>query len=138
MEDLESISKILSLAIRLENLCEGFDETNKSAVLTSKAKIMFELSKRDFVSPSILKNNVGLAKSNIALLCKSLANEGLIQKKKDKFDTREVMYSLTDSGREYITDYLKKVKKNFAGQLAYKDNMEQIDKSVQDLFELVK
>ena len=138
VEDYERISRILDLAIRLENLCEGFDETNKSAILTSKIKILFELSKKDVVTPSTLKNNVGLAKSNIAILCNSLAKEGLIEKKKDKFDTREILYSLTDSGREHLAEYLKKAQKNFEGQLAYKDNMEQIDTEVQNLYELVK
>ena len=138
VEELERISRILELAIRLENLCEGFDETNKSAVLTSRVKILLELNKKDFVTPNALKNNVGLAKSNIAILCNSLVEEGFVDKTRDKIDTREILYSLTDSGKKFVEQYLKQAKKNFEGQLAYKDNMEQIEAKANDLFELVK
>lgn len=138
MVDNQKIKNILSLAIRLENLCEGFDETNKSAVLTSRIKVLLEISKAEFVTPNILKTNVGLAKSNIAILCNALTKESLIKKNKDSTDTREISYSITEKGLDELDKFLSKAKKNFEGRLAYKNNMKQIDESVENLLQLVK
>lgn len=138
MVDNQKIKNILSLAIRLENLCEGFDETNKSAVLTSRIKVLLEISKAESVTPNILKTNVGLAKSNIAILCNALTKESLIKKNKDSADTREISYSITEKGLDELDKFLSKAKKNFEGRLAYKNNMKQIDESVENLLQLVK
>ena len=136
--DNQKIKNILSLAIRLENLCEGFDETNKSAVLTSKIKILLEMSKAESITPNVIKTNIGLAKSNIAIICNTLAKEGLIKKNRDSDNTREISYSITQKGLEELDCFLSKAKKNFQGRLAYKNNMKQIDESVEDLMNLVK
>lgn len=136
--DNKRIKNILSLAIRLENLCEGFDETNKSAVLTSKVKVLLEISKENSVTPNTIKSNIGLAKSNIAIMCNALAEEGLIHKNKDSADTREISYSITEKGLDELDKFLLKAKKNFEGRLAYKNNMKQIDETVEDLLSLVK
>ena len=138
MTDNQKIKNILSLAIKLENLCEGFDETNKSVVLTSKIKLLLEISKAESVNPNTLKNSVGLAKSNIAIMCNSLEKEGLIKKNKNKNDTREISYSITEKGLKELDLFLIKAKKNFEGCLAYKNNMKQIDESVENLLQLVK
>ncbi len=135
--NLNDIKSVILLASRLQNLFEGFDETNKSAVLTSKVKILIQASIKDRVSPSLLKRTVGLAKSNIALLCGKLQKEGLIEKYRDAFDTREISYGITDAGRDYLNDFLTKAKKNFEGELAYKNNIEQINKQVKALFEMI-
>lgn len=136
--DNKRIKNILSLAIRLENLCEGFDETNKSAVLTSKVKVLLEISKENSVTPNTIKSNIGLAKSNIAIMCNALVEEGLIHKNKDSADTREISYSITEKGLDELDKFLLKAKKNFEGRLAYKNNMKQIDEAVEDLLSLVK
>ena len=133
----DMISKILSLAVRLENLCEGFDSSNKSAVLTSRIKILIELSKKDSTTPRVLMSNVGLAKSNIAMLCNELVKEELISKKRDNFDTREISYSITEKGIEVLNNYFAKAQKNFEGELEYKNNIKQIEQSVSNLLELV-
>ena len=137
MENFDKIKKVLALAVRLENLCEGFDATTKSATLTSKIKVLLELSKAESVTPATLQVKVGLAKSNLAILCNKLIDEKLIDKKRDEFDGREISYSLTKNGEEELVSYLKKAQKNFERQLAYKNNMKQIDESVKDLTELV-
>ena len=138
MVDNQKIKNILSLAVKLENLCEGFDETNKSAVLTSKMKVLIMMSKADFVTPNELKTDIGLAKSNIAILCNALIKEELIKKNKDVAGAREISYSITSKGLDELDKFLLKAKKNFEGRLAYKNNMKQIDESVEDLLNLVK
>ena len=136
--DKEFAKNVVSLISRLQNLCEGFDETNKSAVITSKVKILLELSKAQSVTPSIIKHNIGLAKSNVAIICNRLIEEGLVLKSKDSLDTREISYSITEAGKKFLEEFLLKTKRNFESELAYKNNIKQIDAAVNDLLGLVE
>lgn len=136
-KNLDDIKDILSLAIRLQNLCEGFDTTNKSAVITSKIKILLELSKKPATTPSALRERIGLAKSNITIICNNLIAEQLIQKSRDNIDTREIYYGLTQKGSEFLERFLSTAKKNFASELAYKNNIKKINEAVKELLKLV-
>ena len=138
MNELNGIKNVLNLVTRLQSLCEGFDDTNKSAIITSRFKILLELSEKQNVSPNVLKINIGLAKSNLAILCNSLVKDGLIQKTKDEFDSRSIFYNITESGSQFLNSVLAQMKKNFEGELAYKNNLRQINSSVEDLLDLVK
>ena len=138
MSELQGIKDIVGLIARLEVLCEGFDDLNKTAVLTSKVKVLLEVSNQNNVSPNKLKIKVGLAKSNLTLLCNSLVKDGLITKNRDDFDNRAIFYNITEKGRDYLNIILAKMKKNFEGELAYKNNMKQVDVAVKNLNELVK
>lgn len=137
-QNVEDIKSVILLGARLQNLCEGFDDTNKSAVITSKMKILLAISAHESASPSVIKNEVCLAKSNVAYLCNSLLADGYITKTKGTFDTREISYALTEKGSEHMNDFLSKAKKNFECELAYKNNMKEINQAVVDLLELVK
>ena len=138
MSELQGIKDIVGLIARLEVLCEGFDDLNKTAVLTSKVKVLLEVSNQNNVSPNKLKTKVGLAKSNLTLLCNSLVKDGLITKNKDEFDNRAIFYNITEKGRDYLNVILGKMKRNFEGELAYKDNIKQVDVAVKNLNELIK
>lgn len=138
MSDLQGIKDIVGLIARLEVLCEGFDDLNKTAVLTSKVKVLLEVSNQNNVSPNKLKTKIGLAKSNLTLLCNSLVKDGLITKDRDEFDNRAIFYNITEKGKDYLNVILDKMKKNFEGELAYKNNIKQVDVAVKNLNELVK
>ena len=137
MQNNDYIKNILDLAIRLQNLCEGFDKTSKSAVLTSKIKILLVLSKYVETTPSVIQENVGLAKSNITIMCNSLIKEGYVTKVRDSFDTREIFLQLTDQGKKYLDEFLFKANKNFTSELAYKNNETQIRDAVANLLSLI-
>ena len=138
MSDLQGIKDVVGLISRLEVLCEGFDELNKTAVITSKVKVLLEVSNQKDASPNKLKTKVGLAKSNLTLLCNSLVKDGLITKNRDEFDNRAIYYNITEKGINYLNVILNKMKKNFEGELAYKNNIKQVDVAVKNLNELVK
>ena len=124
--NLDGIKSVLMLTSKLQNLCEGFDETNKSAVFSAKIKILLEISSSEKATPSFLKSQVGLAKSNIAIMCNKLIN------------TREITYKMTEKGDEYLNNFLIVSKKNFERQLAYKNNTNEINKQVEILLDMVK
>ena len=63
MNELNGIKNVLNLVTRLQSLCEGFDDTNKSAIITSKFKILLELSEKQNVSPNVLKLTLDLQRA---------------------------------------------------------------------------
>lgn len=138
MKNLQGIKDVVTLVGRLQNLCEGFDELNKNAVLTSKVKLLHELSKEEKVVPSKLSEKLGMAKSNLTILCNSLAKDGLVEKCRDDFDARSIYFTITKKGQELLDDILSQMKHNFEGELAYKDNIKQINLAVKNLLELVE
>ena len=132
------IKTIAMLVNRLGLLCEGFDEVNKNAVMTAKFKVLLVLSQEEKVAPAVLKQAVGLAKSNVALLCNKLLDEGLIEKYKDSFDNRAIYYSITNLGLAELNKNLAQMNKNFKNELEYKNNLDEISKISKKLWELVK
>ncbi len=137
MERNELVKNIVSVCTRLENLCEGFDVDSKSTLISSKFKVMLALSEQDNISPSMLIDKLGLAKSNLALLCKSMITEGLIEKRKDDFDSRVIFYTLTDFGKQKLNATLCKMADNFTKQLAYKNKFKEIEVLMTNLKDLI-
>lgn len=138
MNEKLDIKNIVSLITRLQNLCEGFNDTNKNVKLSINTKILLEISKRKEITPSELKTKVGLAKSNLANFCQELRKKNLIEKKKDTFDSREILFSITPLGVQELDNTLKKMQTNFETELAYKNNLSSIKKTASDLMELVE
>ena len=133
MENLYNVKNIINLCTSLQNLCEGFDEDSKSILISTKFKVLLAINEKSTLSPSELIYKLGLAKSNIALLAKSMIKEGLIESKKDTLDSRIVLYSLTNKGKEELENSLNVMSKNFTNQLAYKNKFKEIDKLVKEL-----
>lgn len=137
MEKIELISNIVNVCTRLENLCEGFDVDSKSALISSKFKVLLALNEQNNISPSMLIDKLGLAKSNLALLCKSMITEGLIEKRKDEFDNRVIFYTLTPQGKQVLDNSLNTMAENFTKQLAYKNKFKEIEVLLTNLKDLI-
>ena len=133
----KNIKNIVNLTNRLTSLCEGFDITNKSAIISSKIKVLLTINQHKKISPTMLKNKVCLAKSNLANLCKTLISEGLILKTKDDFDSRIIFYELTSKGENYLNSVLEKMEFNFVNEIAYKKNLTEIFNTVAYLLSLI-
>lgn len=120
----------------LQNLCEGFDVNSKSALISSKLKVLLFIDQVKKVSPSNLIDKVGMAKSNLTLLCQNMCKENLLQRQKDEFDSRVIFYSLTEQGKNYLDTTLQTLTNNFYGQLAYKNKFKEI-KNLLDQLKLI-
>ena len=79
---------IIALRMELEKICDGFDseDGNKKSNLTLKMRMLFLLSTHGELTPNSLISSLGLAKSNLTILCRSLLEEGLIEVKKSETD----------------------------------------------------
>lgn len=136
MKNDKLILKIVELRIKLQSLCDGFNtqDSNKKSMLTMDKKILFVLSKNKNCTPITLIETLGIAKSNLALLCKSMIKDGLITQSKGETDKRNIFYNITEKGsaklNELISSMQNDILKNVNGvtQKQLENNIDEIIK----------
>ncbi len=102
-ENFSIAEDVLLLAMNLQNFCEKTKDKNfNKQAFSIKFKILILIRKYGNISPSTLVSNLNIAKSNIAIFCKTLISEGYITCKHDEFDRRIIYYCLTQKGEEYV------------------------------------
>lgn len=109
MYDLAQKLIQLRLATRRVCMCEGKDK-NKKSTISLKTKILFLIAEE--CSPREIVSELMIAKTNLALITKDMANEGLIEKSKTSLDRREVSYSITPKGHDYLNERLRLIELN--------------------------
>lgn len=113
----------LRLATRRACMCETGDNAKKST-LTLKTKVLYLIA-REFSGREIL-SALGIAKTNLAILTGEMVREGLITKTHGSLDRREVSYSVTDAGREYLAERLDSIAENVAPVLSADEETEEL------------
>lgn len=132
------VLNILKLNSTLNNLLEGFDDFlyTKKINLTIKDKILILLNEKP-LSPFELIKMLSVAKTNLALICQDLIKDGLIKKEKDLIDKRNIIYSLTELGKEKAVKIAISINKQINMRIEYKNSNEQINNKVKELLELL-
>lgn len=111
---MEDSKNIYSLILSLNKICENTqDEVFNKQIFSVKFKILFLIYSYGQVSPSVLVEDLNMAKSNVALFCKQLLAEQLILGTPDKFDHRIVYYSLTKKGQKQVESNLSCLQVHF-------------------------
>lgn len=95
--------KLLSLIISFENLLEGGNKEK----FDIKHKVLYLLKHKQTATPSYLIETLGIARSNLAIICNNLAKQGAILKTKDATNKKEIFYSLTDLGNQILNEKLE-------------------------------
>ncbi len=139
MKNVKLQEQIVELRILLQNICDGFstENFNKKTSLTMRTKVLFVLSKRKLCSPSVLIETLGVAKSNLALLCKSLCEEGVIKADKGNNDKRNIYYSLTPKGERELNEFYVLMSNEVDYALNDKD-MKIMEKKFDEIIEFLK
>ncbi len=113
MENLDLAKNIMKARILTQNACENFHKSdNKKDALPVNVRILFMIADYGRVSPTLLIEKLYIAKSNLALMCKQLASDGLIEISHDLRDKRIIYYSLTESGKQFLDSKLKGIEYN--------------------------
>ncbi|MGN1223424.1 MAG: MarR family transcriptional regulator [Christensenellales bacterium] len=130
--------KIIRLNTMLSNLIEGFDElyANRKINLTIKDKILVFLMQKSMTPIELIKF-LGIAKSNLALISQDLIKEELINKTRDEIDRRNIVFTITEKGKERAKKVLEVLNKNINTNLAYKDNANEINLAIENLIKLI-
>ena len=117
MHELAKSIIALRLSTRRACMCEGKGNTKKNT-LSLKTKVLFLISEGCGVKQIIA--SLFIAKTNLALLSRDMAEEGLIVKTKGSADRREVNFALTELGRAYLDERLAAIEEN----VGFKDSPE--------------
>ena len=130
---------IIALRMELERICDGFDSAdgNKKTNLTLKMKMLFLLSTNGELSPNSLISALGLAKSNLTILCRSLLEEGLIEVKKSETDKRTISYILTNKGEKQLKTYLNQLKVDNINLFKSERSVKTLEKKLSEVLELL-
>ena len=101
--------KIIELQILTENICSQA----RAKMSGVKMKILMLLYEYKFATPKLLISKTGIVKSNLALACKKLLTDGLIISEKSIKNQRHIKYSLTEKGKNEITEVINNLSKMF-------------------------
>ncbi len=98
---------ILELKLLADRMAEGVGEN--AGLFSVKYQILFLVSKNRGCSPKELIERLNLAKSNLALACNSLVEEGLLEKRKDDGNKKEVFYYITKNGEKELDERMQPI-----------------------------
>ncbi len=138
MDKNDFAKNMLMLNILSQSACESQEkELSKKNFLSTDTKIMFLIDSYERISPSFLTQRLKIAKSNIALMCKKLIENGYITQTPDLKDKRIVYYCLTNLGKDYLNEKLSEIQNNLEA-VCIKDNIDNINGCIQDLNEMLE
>lgn len=139
MDNLSLEQLIIVLRLELEKICDGFDaeDSNKKSNLTLKMKTLFLLSVYKELTPVKLIGSLGLAKSNLTILCRSLLDEGLITSRKSEADKRTISYILTNKGDKQLKSYLNQIKVDNINLFKSEKSVKGLEKKISEVLKLL-
>ena len=131
------VKKILMLSSKLNNLLDGFDEfyLSKKTNLTIKDKVLVFLLDKN-LSPFELIKLLGIAKSNLANLSKTLISEGVIDSYKSMGNYRNIFYRITEKGLNELNAYKVSLYKVFGEK--FENNLSEIGFHIEKILEILK
>lgn len=131
--------QITELRIILQNITDGFsvDSANKNAKLTMERRVLFVLNSNKKVKPITLITKLGIAKSNLALLCKSMIDGGFIACEKDENDKRNIYYEITAKGVAELNQYIDSISNDVCSICKNEKETKEISKKLEDVIEFL-
>lgn len=104
--------KLIELRIATRNACNFAH--GKGSFVTLRTKALFLISKKP-QSPIELMEKLCMVKSNLALLCNKMVDDGVIVKVKNSDDKRVISYHITERGVEELSETVTLIEDKFKG-----------------------
>lgn len=133
---MKLIDEIIELRILLSYVSDGYslEDASKYTPLTTRTKILFLLEQKDF-SPVELIEIIGIAKSNLANLIKTMIRDGVVVSYKSENNSKNIYYTITESGLNELKNY----KDNATNELDKRCNVsEDMVKKFEKIIELLE
>ena len=102
--------EILSLIINFEYLLKS-SETEKFDI---KFKVLHLIDRNEKATPNYLIDKLGMARSNLAIMCNKLNKSGLIEKHKEPLNKKEIYYTITPEGKILLDENYEKAEQNLS------------------------
>ena len=131
--------QITELRILLQNITDGFsiDSANKNAKLTMERRVLFVLNTEKKVKPITLITKLGIAKSNLALLCRSMIDAGFMTCEKEENDKRNIYYEITAKGVAELNQYIDTISNDVGTIVSNDKEAKVIEKKFEDIIEFL-
>ena len=101
--------KIIELQILTDNICA----VARKEMSPLKMKVLFLVHEYGVITPKLLISKIGIAKSNLAAICKILQKEEMIVAEKSIKNARQIKYSLTSRGASVIKEIISNINSVF-------------------------
>ena len=105
--DYSFAESVISLKLLADRLCEGKNKRN--GLFLVDFQILFILSKYDQVSPKTLTEDLGIAKSNLAIIAKRMIKDGLIERIRFFQNRKEIYYQITPKGKQVLVEKVAQI-----------------------------
>lgn len=105
--------QILAINTTTRKLCKNCES---GAVISQKMRLLY-LIRNDVLSPKELVEEMCIAKPNLTILARSMAENGLIEKARVDRDLRSVHYKITDKGTSELNRMIAELDKSICKQL---------------------
>ena len=125
---------IIELKIIADRLVQGVGKN--AGTFSVKYQILFLVEKKGVNSPKGLIEELGIAKSNLALACNSLVNEGLLEKSSEDGNKKKIYYKVTEIGKLEL--YKKCEPIDLIAEISKNKTIEQKSKKLADLAREIK
>lgn len=102
---MNTARKILEIKCLSQTLCQNGNAENTN----NQLKVLYFIDEYQSVTPQLLISKLGIVKSNLALLTKSLIKEELISSTKSLADKRAIVYSITPKGKQILDEHLSSI-----------------------------
>ena len=102
---MNTARKILEIKCLSQTLCQNGNVENTN----NQLKVLYFIDEYQSVTPQLLISKLGIVKSNLALLTKSLIKDELIVSSKSLADKRAIVYSITEKGKQILDEHLSSI-----------------------------
>lgn len=112
MDKYEIAKNIIELNFKVSSLIENalMGNDGKKGCYSLADKVLFLIEMQGVCYPQYLIREIGIKKTNLAIICNGLEKEGMLVKNKlEGGDGRAICYALTEKGKAYVDDCYKKI-----------------------------
>lgn len=128
-------NKIIELRVALRRICMCESSEKGKSTLSLKTKVLFLIEKG--LSSKDIIATLNIAKTNLALITNSLAENGLITKRKKSRDRREKAYLLTDAGEDYLNECRENINSLFKSVITSDDDNDDACNKIDEVLNLL-
>ena len=135
IEKLEEIlndsfaKSIIELKLATERIIEGRGQG--AGVFTVKYQILYIIASNGKTSPQELITELKMAKSNLAIIAKTMVKDGLITQYKETGNKKQIYYGITMKGQEELKTKMDAI--NNMQSSANKEIIARLNKTVEGL-----
>lgn len=103
----ETSQLIREVSRKLDSILFPISDNNNLTIM--KMKVLMEVSKQGKVNIGEIGQSLGVAGGNISNMCKNLESEGYLVRQRSHDDERVVEVSLTDKGKEVLSQVREQI-----------------------------